>query len=637
MTVKLLLPALLSGLALAAADPAAVAAALQLPADAARYPQAGAVVLLNETVVTLDREGRTTTEGHVLIKVLQDRAMRQLSDQKIPFRGDAQSCEVLVAATHLPGGATQAPEASGIMEVSDPEAAAAPFYSNARLKVISFPGVQPGAVLELKYRVAPLPGVRPDAGTEPFMGESLLAGSEPILHKTVTLKLPVRTGLKYQMFNRAPEPVRRDTAGGVEYTWEVRDQPQLVHENGMVPEEEVVPRVVWTVARDRAELGRWLYARFQAATRPDAAVRAKARALTAGLSSPDAKVERLALFVIKEIQTVPLGLGRVGYQPTRSGTILANRYADPRDKIALFQSLLASVGLSAQPVFVRELRAQPSSLACLGEYQDLLARVSLPSGERFYDLTQNLGRLGQLSADNAARPGLLVSARGGQAITTPAVDAGHQFVRAAWDMTLEPAGDLTGRITLEYGGLFDQQIRRMLFGRNEQERKVLFQSAADHVKKGASMVDFSVSDLLDLTRAPVVTMTLRIPEFACSQGDMMILNLPGNLIPMGEAPVQPALPEVKHPFLVPGTFGLDATLSLKLPEGYRIAYQPRSVETRQGPFTFRISSAAQPGGLLLKRSVVWQDAVVPPDAYAALWRAYGQTALPGNSLVLLER
>jgi hypothetical protein len=562
--------------------------------------------------------------------------MRQLSDQKIPFRGDSESCQVLLAVTHLPDGSTRQPEANGVMEVSDPEAAAAPFYSTARLKVISFPGVQAGAVMELKYRVRPLPGLKPETA-EPFMGESLFAGYEPVLRKSLTLRVPARAGLRYEMFNQAPGPRIRKTGRAVEYTWEVRDQPQIVPESGMVPEAEVVPRMVWTVAKDRAQLGRWLFQRFQAAARPDPAVQAKARELTAGLPSPEAKVERLALFVIKEIQSVPLGLGRVGYRPTRAGTILANRYADTRDKYVLFQSLLEAVGLSAQPVFLQELRVKLSALACLNEYQDILARVELASGPRFYDLNQNLARLGQLTAANAGRPGLLVAAGGGQAVTTPAVDERHQFVHARWDMALDAAGTLAGRITLAYGGLFDHQVRALLYGRNQQDRQVLFQTAADHIKKGAVMEGFTVSDLLDLTRPPEVTMTVRIPEFACRQGDMMILNLPPDLIPMGEAPVQPALPAVKYPFLVPATFGLDAEFSLSLPEGYRIAYQPRSFETRQGPLRFQISSGDRPGGLLLKHAVIWQDAVVQPAAYPALWRAYGQTTVPGNALVLLER
>jgi hypothetical protein len=628
--------ALLTGLALPAADPAAVAAALKQPADAARFPQAGAVVLLDEEVVTLDARGRATTEGHVLIKVLQDRAMRQLSDQKIPFRGDYQTCEVLLAATHLPDGGIRKPEANGVMEVSDPEAAAAPFYSTARLKVVSFPGVQPGAVMELKYRIKPLPGVTKE-GDEPFMGGMLFAGYEPVLRKSLTLKVPAKAGLKYQMFNQAPAPRIRKTRGGVEYTWEVRNEPQLLPEHGMVPEAELVPRMVWTVAPDREQLGRWLYGQFQAAARPDSAVQAKARELTEGLASPEAKVDRLALFVIKEIQNVPLGLGRVGYQPTRAGTILANRYADTRDKFVLFQSLLEASGLSAQPVFLQELRATLSALACLPEYQDILARVSLPSGERFYDLNQNLARLGQLTAVTGGRPGLLIGPGGGQAITTPAVDERSQFIRARWDMVLNPDGALTGRITMAFGGMFDQQVRTMLFGRNEEDRRVLFQSAADHIKKGATMESFTVSDLLDLTRPPEVTLTLRIPEFACLQGDMMILNLPPELIPMGEEPVHLALPEVKHPFLVPANYGLDATLSLKLPDGYRVAYQPPAGDIRQGPFTYRISSAPLPGGLQVEYAAVWKEAVVPPGAYPDLWRAHGQAFVPGNALVLLER
>ena len=66
---------------------------------------------------------------------------------------------------------------------------------------------------------------------------------------------------------------------------------------------------------------------------------------------------------------MPLGLGRVGYRPTPAGTILANRYADTRDKFVLFQALMESVGLYADPVFVHGSRTRMSSLACLDEYQ----------------------------------------------------------------------------------------------------------------------------------------------------------------------------------------------------------------------------------------------------------------------------
>ncbi|MGA2079012.1 MAG: DUF3857 and transglutaminase domain-containing protein [Holophaga sp.] len=629
--------ALLVGLALPAADPA-VEAALRRPVDAARYPQAGAVVLLDETVVTLGPQGRSTIEGHQLIRILQDRALRQISDQKIPFRGDSQACDVLVARTHLPSGETREPEASGIMEVSDPEAAAAPFYSTARLKVVSFPGVQIGAVLELKYRIHPLPEAKDQEAPDPFMGELSFGGPEPVLATSLTLQVPTAAGLKYELFNGAPEPEVRRTGAATQFTWTLHDQPQVVAEAGMVPDEEIVPRVVWTVVKDREELGRWLYRKFEGSlSGEDPAVQAQAQALTSSLASPEAKAERLALFVTKDIQNVPLGLGRVGYRPTRPGTILANRYADCRDKYALYQALLEAVGLKARPVFVREVRARASSLACLGEYQDILARVELPSGDRYYNLGRNLGRLGELTAVDAGRPGLLVTPEGGRNLTTPVVDERHQFIRARWNAALDADGDLEGSVILEYAGMFDQQIRSLLFGRNEEERQVLFQTAADHIKKGARLERFLVSDMLDLTAPPVVTLSLRIPQFACRQEDMMILNLPQSLIPLGETPVHPALPAVKYPFLVPATFALDAALSLKLPPGFRVAYAPRTGETLREPLTFKLACDPQPGDLHLDQSIIWKDSVVQPSAYPALWKAFGQTYLPANALILLEK
>jgi hypothetical protein len=616
------------------ADP--VAAALARPVDAARYPQAGAVVLLDAIRVSLDPQGRRTVEHHVLLKILQDRALRELSDQKVPFRGDTERCEVLTALTHLPDGSTRKPEAEGLMEVSDPEAASAPFYSNARLKVVSFPAVQIGAVLELKYRITPRADASADS-LEPFTGERVLGGDEPILDQTLVLTVPAGTGLKYQMFAGAPAP--KVTPGGTsdQYAWTLRDVPQLLSEPGMVPAVGLVPRVAWTVVPGREQLGRWLYQRFQAAARPDPAVTAQARALTAGLASPEARVERLALFVTREIQDVALGLGRVGYRPTAAPVILANRYADLRDKYVLFQALLEAVDLQARPLLVHQERVPMSELACLGEYQGLLARVELPSGPRFYNLTQSRARLGELMPVDGARPALLVGPAGGQACTTPAVDQRTQFLRAQWQMALDAQGDLKGRITFRFGGCFDQQVRSQLFGRNQDERRVLFQEEAGRIKQGTRLDGFHVSDLLDLTAPPEVTLDVVVPAFACRQGDMMILNLPGDLALLGVSPVHPALPEMHHPFLVPATFAMEGTFSVDLPPGYRIAYQPATAQTHDPAFDFQIRSGARPGGLLLERSLVWQEGVVAPGAYPAMWRAFGRTTMPGNALVLLEQ
>jgi hypothetical protein len=118
---------------------------------------------------------------------------------------------------------------------------------------------------------------------------------------------------------------------------------------------------------------------------------------------------------------------------------------------------------------------------------------------------------------------------------------------------------------------------------------------------------------------------------------MMILNLPADLIPLGEEPFRPRLSSVKLPCRIPATCALESVLSLKLPEGYRIAYRPAAATIQDPAFTFGLASAEEPGGLRLTRTMVWHEGVVAPGAYGTLWEAHARTSVPGNDLILLER
>lgn len=623
--------------ALRAADEREVTAALAQPADATRFPEAGSVVLLDERIVTLHADGTTTTEGHRLIKILQDRAVRQLSDQKIAFRGGSQVCEIVKALTHLPDGKTQKPEDNGIMEVSDPEAAAAPFYSTARLKVISFPGVSPGATLELQYVVKSDPKAEPSKVRDDFTGQVQFGGEEPVLEKRLELRVPEAMPLKFQMFNSEVQPQVSHQGSEKRYAWIVRNQPQIVREFSTVPDGELVPRLVWTNVADRKVLGAKLAEGFEAAAKPEATVKAQAEALVKGLTTPEAKVERLALFVTKEIQNVSLPLGRVGYQPTEAKTILANRYADTRDKAVLFMALLEAVGLKAQPVFVHEDRLHMSDLACPQEYQEILARVKLASGVRYYALTQNMARLGQLLSWELDRPALALRKEGGEVLTTPALDAPSQSVHAQWAVRVEPNGDLAGQVRMTFDGIFDLQIRSAFFGRNDQDRQVMMQAVVDAIKKGARLERYEVSDFLDLTKPATLVLELRIPDFACRQGDMLILNLPVNRIPLAGSLFSPLLPAVKYPALVSATFQMESTMALRLPEGYKVAYFPTKLGVSEPSFRYEQAGVEGPEGLLLSQTRTWMESVLTPEAYSSVWKAFGQSNVPANALVLLEK
>jgi hypothetical protein len=293
--------------------------------------------------------------------------------------------------------------------------------------------------------------------------------------------------------------------------------------------------------------------------------------------------------------------------------------------------------MGEQPPIVAEPDMPPEV-----EVVPTLAASTIPSWKavsRWYAnlCRQGQARLGELLPLDAGRPALLATASGGRAITTPAADPRRQFVHARWQLALDGRGDLAGSLTLRFGGLFDQQLRERLIACTPEERAVLLQTLVGRIKPGARLAGFQVSDLRDLTRPPVVHLELRIPAFAHRQGALMILDLPGDLTPLGDPLVQPIDPAVRHPFLVPASYTMSAELVLRLPAGYGIAHQPRNLGVRQGPFAFRIACVGRPGRLLLNSAIAWRRAVVRPKAYPALWRAFSAASGPAHGLILLER
>jgi hypothetical protein len=77
-----------------------------------------------------------------------------------------------------------------------------------------------------------------------------------------------------------------------------------------------------------------------------------ANGLTAGLDTPRAKAIALSDWVRKHIRYVAVYVGPGGVVPHPVDTILANRYGDCKDHVALLEAMLAAVGIESSPALV---------------------------------------------------------------------------------------------------------------------------------------------------------------------------------------------------------------------------------------------------------------------------------------------
>ncbi len=205
------------------------------------YPEAGALILLDRKTVTVDKNNSTTLDRYLVVKLFENRGRDEFGEITQRFDKIGQTVELLEARTHKPDGTIVKPEARAISDVSAPEVANAMAYTNAMLKVVSFPALEPGAVIEYHVRVKPKKSRKEDG----FSGAVTFGGFTPALRREFTLVVPKGVTYSYAFSGGDPEYVLQTQpdvgAQQTARTWTATTTPQVFRERAMPEIERLVP------------------------------------------------------------------------------------------------------------------------------------------------------------------------------------------------------------------------------------------------------------------------------------------------------------------------------------------------------------------------------------------------------------
>jgi hypothetical protein len=210
------------------------------------YPEAGALVLLDRKVVTVDKNNSATMERSLVVKIFEDRGRDDFGEVSQRFNKDGQVCEVLEARTHKPDGSVVKPEARAISDVSAPEVFGAMAYTNAMLKVVSFPALERNAVIEYRVRVKPKKSSKEDG----FSGVVRFGSFYPAQKREFTLVVPMNVAFKYAWTMAGVEPRVETLPSQVSYTWTLTNTPQIIREPGMPDIARLIPVLSYSSYRD---------------------------------------------------------------------------------------------------------------------------------------------------------------------------------------------------------------------------------------------------------------------------------------------------------------------------------------------------------------------------------------------------
>ncbi len=605
--------------------------------DKETYPEASALFLYLQEMTDVAEDGSLTTTRNKLTRVLTLMGRERHSNQSFLYDTERTTIELKHGVTVRKTGREVAVEEDGINDITPAFLEGATIYANVLEKVISFPVAGPGSTMDLQTLTTTAPAKDGSFSAVEYAGDT-----DPLLVSEFTLRYPTGTySPTYSTFEGLLGDIEfSEESGDGELTFTFRDVPALVEEGNMPPRNELLPHVMYSSYGSWDEPAAFLADAFYPHVETDGAIADHVAELCGSAASDEDKMRIIFLDVAQNVRNVHLSLGIAGYEPNDASTVLSNKYADTRDKAVLLTSMLRAAGIEAYPAAVRQMRGRfIESVPALKQFNRLLVAIPSGGGYDFLDPFLDDVRYGYLRWGPGNTALIVMDDGTGELVGIPAFDPENNHADKTMKIELAPDGSAKVELASDLKGYFDRKTRMTLKDATEPEKEKIFDGYAHGVSPGATDVEHSHSNLLDLTEPVSVRQSIDAPDFAISQGDMMILRIPRFPFDFGSIESYPTLAERKYPYQIPCENRILLSIDIALPEGYEVVRMPDP-----------LASSNESADMVLEcewdepsNSIEWRvdfthkQMRVPTDSYAAFKADVDALASPKNRLILLRK
>jgi len=541
------------------------------------YPQADAVVALDRDDITIKPDRTIVVHHKSIVKLLDaQRGKEKFADVHIPFDSKRQTLTIDTARTVNEDGKPHASSAEEIGDIVPSWLADATIYSDVRERVVTLPAVDKGSVVELEWTRTTTP-----TSDSAFGGEQMLAQWDPVTDRTVTITAPADMTPKLAVSGMDLKPVESTAGGNHTWTFHVANQPDQHPEMGSPEDAAVLPRLVYGIQPSWAKVLEPVAAQFLATAVPNplpASIKAEADRIVAGATTPADKAQKLFAYVAHDIRSIELPLGTAGYQPHSPDSVLAAKYADPRDKVGLLLALASAEGISGRPVLVRSGNVPVlQDVPTIAQFDHIVAKLAVdnkdvwlnPADENAqYDVVLS----GQDSLVLPLEQG--GSELGHRPLADP--DSSRSHVTAAY--TLAANGDLDATYKYELTGWYADRASAELRALKGQPLDKFFQHGAAELSAAAIDKGHQVSDTTTVQGPITVTQHVSVPGYSAAQGNFRNFEMPDVTLRLADDVPSASLSARKYPLWIGSPRTEQGDVTVQIPSGWKVAYVPPKLE-----------------------------------------------------------
>ena len=513
-------------------------------------------------------------DHYIRIKIFTDKGIEEYSSVELPS-GPRVTISDVSARTIKPDGTIIELKKEDLVERDQLKIGRRKY----RAKVINFPGVEKGSVVEYRFSEVRLGQLSTNLRI-PFQREI------PVHRLKVSIKPLQVDWMTYQMrsyaFNTQVPPMTREPSGYGSFVLENRKSFRM--EPAMPPEYQMREWMLIFYEEDKKltpekfwkEVGKDDYRNFRLGLKVDGAMKQAAAAATEGLTTDAEKANGIYRWMRKNIRNVySLGSGVTAEQrqqfkenKTPSDT-LKQKMGSSNDLMMLFSSLALAAGLEPRLTISsdRGFRFfEPGYMArAMAPTKNVAVRTA--DGWQFFDPSSDHLAPGMLSWREEGMRTLVTDPKEPQMVDAPMLKPEQSQTKRQADVTLEADGSVSAKINLTYTG-HPARDRRLQIDEDTEAERV--QNETEEMKKrfgGAEITGMTIANVNDVEKPLVYSFELKLPGYASRTGKRLFLQ------PAFFQAQQPArFPESKrtHPIYFNHGWQEIDEITLHLPEGMEL-------------------------------------------------------------------
>lgn len=615
--------------------------AYALAVDPAAYRGYGAVFLLDDGVLSLERDGRSTFTYRQVVQVLTAEAVAAFAERRIAYQPARQRLRVNRLRVLAADGSVLSDGPIQQQEAFPPVVETAPVYTDTRILHVTAGGVAPGTLVDFSYTIetyAPqLPG--------DWLYRWVVGALSPVRRSRFAVDTPEDLPARLRQYHlpEGADETRQD--GRRLRTWRHEEVPAIETEHFMAPADSVLRSIDVAGALSWAEIGAWYAGVLRDRLDPvPAVVAAFAPELQAARSADDS-LRAAHRWVAQDFRYVSLSLGDGGYEPRPAAAVLETRFGDCKDKAALFVSLARHLGFAARPVLVNWDSPVDSTQPSLGQFDHMIAAIDRRGRTEYTDLTVPLLPYGTLPMELQGQVGLAIDDQAANArlVVLPATPTEVSRYEQTVSGAVTVDGRFQGSITIVATGAKEPLLRAELEGfraADQKGRDAMALALATQAWEKPVVDSSELFDGRDLGHAARARIWFTIDHAVGTSGSGYVMYLP--VATFGSPSLASALataPARHFPIDIAQLNDASvavSTFEVTLPDGWK-ANLPADVSV-QSPFGSYRARYRQAGRTVrVSREIAGGRGVLPPDSAAAMLRFVKAVADDDFDFVTLER